>query len=274
MILAGKGVNCWALSQGGFTAQKHQPLSDWVPKPHGPLCVQREKPQSSVTMVTESTVATWVGNWPCRGSAPEKGGEACQAPFRGRFDMWFSPKVVTMASAGFDSWCQLCKLDHGWLDGDHRPSQAHLDKTGREWGRPQAHQVMFMKFCLMDVLHVSRCSTHNIPQIFTCSRPSPLLGADFCSQRPLHMIRTDRQNMFTNKWMRSHQLLKSAVKKIKRQHLGGGESLVAHMVKESACSAGDLGLIPGSRRSPREGNGYPLQYSCWRMPWTEEPGRL
>ena len=32
--------------------------------------------------------------------------------------------------------------------------------------------------------------------------------------------------------------------------------------KESACNAGDPGLIPGLRRSPREGNGYPLQYSC------------
>ena len=31
--------------------------------------------------------------------------------------------------------------------------------------------------------------------------------------------------------------------------------------KESACSAGDLGLIPGLGRSPREGKGYPLQYS-------------
>ena len=31
--------------------------------------------------------------------------------------------------------------------------------------------------------------------------------------------------------------------------------------KESACSAGDLGLIPGLERSPGEGNGYPLQYS-------------
>ena len=28
--------------------------------------------------------------------------------------------------------------------------------------------------------------------------------------------------------------------------------------KESACSAGDLGLIPGSGRSPGEGNGNPL----------------
>ena len=32
--------------------------------------------------------------------------------------------------------------------------------------------------------------------------------------------------------------------------------------KESACNAGDLGLIPGLGRSFREGNGYPLQYSC------------
>ena len=32
--------------------------------------------------------------------------------------------------------------------------------------------------------------------------------------------------------------------------------------KESASSAGDLGLIPESRGSPGEGNAYPLQYSC------------
>ena len=32
--------------------------------------------------------------------------------------------------------------------------------------------------------------------------------------------------------------------------------------KESACNAGDPGLIPGWGRSPGEGNGNPLQYSC------------
>ena len=32
--------------------------------------------------------------------------------------------------------------------------------------------------------------------------------------------------------------------------------------RESACSAGDPGTIPGSGRSPEEGNGSPLQYSC------------
>ena len=37
---------------------------------------------------------------------------------------------------------------------------------------------------------------------------------------------------------------------------GGSDS------KESACTAGALGSIPGSGRSPGEENGYPLQYSC------------
>ena len=43
--------------------------------------------------------------------------------------------------------------------------------------------------------------------------------------------------------------------------------------KESACNAGDSGLIPGSGRAPGEGNGYPLQYSCLETP-TEEPDGL
>ena len=46
--------------------------------------------------------------------------------------------------------------------------------------------------------------------------------------------------------------------------------------KEFSCNAGDLGLVPGLGRSPGEGNGYPLQYSClenstdrgaWRASW-------
>ena len=84
--------------------------------------------------------------------------------------------------------------------------------------------------------------------------------------------------------------------------------------KESACNAGDPGLIPGLGRSPGEGIGYALQYSwaflvaqmvknlsamretqvgflgwedllekgmathsstlAWRIPWTEDPGGL
>ena len=40
--------------------------------------------------------------------------------------------------------------------------------------------------------------------------------------------------------------------------------------KASACNAGDLGSIPGLGRSPGEGNGYPLQYSCLRNPMGRE----
>ena len=36
--------------------------------------------------------------------------------------------------------------------------------------------------------------------------------------------------------------------------------------KESACSTGDLGSIPGLGRFPGEGNGNPLQYSCLKNP--------
>ena len=43
--------------------------------------------------------------------------------------------------------------------------------------------------------------------------------------------------------------------------------------EESACSEGDLGLIPGSRRSAGEGNTH-FSLLAWRIPWTEEPGGL
>ena len=49
------------------------------------------------------------------------------------------------------------------------------------------------------------------------------------------------------------------------------------MVKNLLANAADVrdaGLIPGSRRSPGEGNGSPLQYSCLTIPWAEETGGL
>ena len=44
--------------------------------------------------------------------------------------------------------------------------------------------------------------------------------------------------------------------------------------KNPPANAGDAGSIRGSGRSPGEGNGNPLQYSCLRIPQTEEPGEL
>ena len=54
-------------------------------------------------------------------------------------------------------------------------------------------------------------------------------------------------------------------------------SLMVQMVKNLPVNAGDIrdmGWIPGLGRSPGEGNGNPLQYSCLEIPWTEEAGRL
>jgi len=51
-------------------------------------------------------------------------------------------------------------------------------------------------------------------------------------------------------------------------------SLVAQLLKNPPCNAGDLGSIPGLGRSPGEVNGYHSSILSWRIPWTEEPGRL
>ena len=52
---------------------------------------------------------------------------------------------------------------------------------------------------------------------------------------------------------------------------------MALVVKNLPANAGDIkdaGSIPGSERSPGEGHGNPLQYSCLENPMEEKPGRL
>ena len=52
---------------------------------------------------------------------------------------------------------------------------------------------------------------------------------------------------------------------------------MAIVVKNLPANAGDkrdAGLIPGSGRSPGGGHDNPLQHSCLKIPWTEEPGGL
>ena len=50
--------------------------------------------------------------------------------------------------------------------------------------------------------------------------------------------------------------------------------LVVRNQHDNAGEARDAILIPGLGRSPRGGNGNPLQYFAWKIPWTEEPGGL
>ena len=47
---------------------------------------------------------------------------------------------------------------------------------------------------------------------------------------------------------------------------------IGSVVKNPTASGGDIGSIPGLGRSPGEGNGYSIL--AWRIPRTEEPGRL
>ena len=54
---------------------------------------------------------------------------------------------------------------------------------------------------------------------------------------------------------------------------GGWASLVAQMVKNLPAIAGDLDSTPGSGRSPGEGNGKPLQYSCLENPMDRKAWR-
>ena len=56
--------------------------------------------------------------------------------------------------------------------------------------------------------------------------------------------------------------------------LSNWASQVALAPKDLPANAGDVGSIPGLGSFPGEGHGNPLQYSCCRIPWTEEPGGL
>ena len=53
---------------------------------------------------------------------------------------------------------------------------------------------------------------------------------------------------------------------------GFPEGSVVKKLPVNAGAKGDVGLTPGLRRTPGGGNGHPLEYSCWEIPSTEEPG--
>ena len=62
-----------------------------------------------------------------------------------------------------------------------------------------------------------------------------------------------------------------------REILAAWPFSVVLVVKNPSDNAGDLRdatSIPGSGRSPEEGQCNPFQYSCWRIPWTEGRGGL
>ena len=80
------------------------------------------------------------------------------------------------------------------------------------------------------------------------------------------------------KWMNTHKFWLSKdlhIIKLKVYHSeinsgfpGGSDG------KASACNAADLGLIPGSGRSPGEEMAIHFSTLAWKVPWMEEPDRL
>ena len=91
-------------------------------------------------------------------------------------------------------------------------------------------------------------------------------------------------------WRKAFSLWQRLMVLREKHHVGGDQTIlkstrstwvlattnfpVGSEGKESACNAGDESLIPGVRKIPRGRNGTPLQYSCQKNPWTEEPGGL
>ena len=60
--------------------------------------------------------------------------------------------------------------------------------------------------------------------------------------------------------------MKALTPNISRYKACHGASLIVQLVKNLPAYAGDLGSIPGLGRSPGEGNGNSLQYSCLENP--------
>ena len=67
---------------------------------------------------------------------------------------------------------------------------------------------------------------------------------------------------------------RNALKRCYKLNQGFPGGSVVQDPTANARDTGFLGLTPGLGRSRVVGNGNPLQYSCLKIPWTEEPGGL
>ena len=97
------------------------------------------------------------------------------------------------------------------------------------------------------------------------------MGRNVYCEGKVHRLRTDQFESF--QWIIGSRVYLQlsdtwpVMIKAEEQCLLEGKGFPQNSVgKESAYSSGDQGSIPGSGRSPGEGNGNPLQYSCLRNP--------
>ena len=118
--------------------------------------------------------------------------------------------------------------------------------------------------------HVSTVSTPTLTQRLMC-----WILLSFAHGQPLLVTKTNtsppKRPLKMPKWAETNKkpsLLKQGPNFLSSAFPGGSA------VKNLLANAGDADLITGSRRSPGEGNSYPLQNSSPEIPWTEEPGGL
>ena len=106
-------------------------------------------------------------------------------------------------------------------------------------------------FCL-DTYKIER------KDILTCFlQISYVLRVELCPHPPKRYGSPSPQYLWVSPYLEIESLQMS---KSRRGFPGASEG------RESACNSGDMGSIPGLRRSPGEGNGYSLQYSCLYNP--------
>ena len=109
------------------------------------------------------------------------------------------------------------------------------------------------------------------PPFYIFSLNSRLIFLEACVASFSSVQSLSRVWLFVTPWITAHQASLSITNSRSSPKLmfpGSSDS------KASAYNVGDLGSIPGSGRSPEEGNGNPLQDYCLENPITEEPGRL
>ena len=137
---------------------------------------------------------------------------------------------------------QLCPTRHDPIDYSPLGSSVHGDPPGKNIG----------------------VGSHFLCEgIFPTQRSN--LGLPYCRET-LHPLYTSFYSIVYNRQtlMFSYNHIKENIQYVLSKNTWGFPC--SSVSKESACSAGDPGSIPGLGRPPAEGNGNPLQYPCLENP--------
>ena len=148
---------------------------------------------------------------------------------------------------------------------------------GRPWFQPPFHTTNILKAkTSSSSWHSAFCIARSLPSGYLInSKSQETVKADLTTIRILTInmgstLRcTKHPNIHGLKWS-TYGCYAVRISKLPFSWRFPGGSVV----KNLSANAGDMGLIPGSGRSPGGGNRNPLSILAWEIPWTEEPGGL